>query len=221
MKKTTLPTLLLAGLAFTAQAQDQPHKFEVGLEVLNFSPYVPTFYSYQDTRTFAKAQWVSGAIFRSNFGRFGLRSGVGYNAETDNTDNTNCADCLIGQTERKELRLTLGGQYAPLKKAQWLYVFSDFYYRRFTSEANFSGGLCGCINSDVDIKSNGGGNNTGLGIKIKTFRHFYLNPEASYEVLRAWNTQTTTDRNTDHATQFTSRTNGQGPALRLNAIYAF
>ncbi len=221
MKNSLLTALLATLLAGAAQAQDQPHKFEVGVEVLNYSPFAKSDYNYYKSRSNNKAHWAPGVVFRYNLNRFGLRSGIGYTTETEKLYYSSCADCPVGETTGKELQLRLGGQYAPFQNAPWLYVFSDFYYRRYTSEGNFTGGLCGCLNTDLGVKSNGVGNSTGIGIKVRTFRHFYLNPEVYYGVLRAQNQQTSTDRNSGASYQSTSRTSLHAPALRLNAILAF
>ncbi|UOQ72319.1 hypothetical protein [Hymenobacter cellulosilyticus] len=151
-----------------------------------------------------------------------MRSGVSYNTGKDNTGTVNnCADCPVGGSTGKDLRLRLGAQYSPIATAPWLYVFSDFYYRRFTSESNYTGGLCGCLNTDVAVKSNGVGNSTGLGFRIRTWKHFYLNPEVYYDVLRAPNSVSSNDRTSGFNQHYETRTKLQAPAVRVNAIIAF
>ena len=220
MKKFILASTLLCSLAAAAQAQDQPHKFEVGVDLLNYTPFAQPYDSYYNSRLSTTAQWASGAVVRNNFNRFGLRSGIRYNTGTEKGID-NCNDCLVGESKGKELQVRLGGQYAPVEKAQWLYVFSDFYYRRYTSEGNFTGGLCGCLNTDVTVKSNGLGNNSGLGIKLQIFKRFYLNPEIYYDLLRAHNSTASYDRNQGSSYQGSSRTSLHQPGLRVNALFAF
>ncbi|PJJ54848.1 outer membrane beta-barrel protein [Hymenobacter chitinivorans] len=221
MLKLTLTTALLTGVSLATYAQDEPHRFEVGLEVVNYSPFAKQVYNYASNQLNDKAHWASGAVFRYNLGRFSLRSGVSYNTGTNNTEPNNCADCAVGSSTGKDLRLRLGGQYSPLVKAPWLYVFSDFYYRRFTSEGRFTGGFCGCLDTDVEVTSDGVGNSTGLGVKIRTWKHFYLNPEVYYDVLRAPNHVSSADRNSGNHFQYDTRTKQQAPAIRVNAIIAF
>jgi hypothetical protein len=218
----TLTVALLTGFAFTASAQDQPRRFEAGVELVNYSPFAQPYYSYGSSRLNEKAQWASAAVFRYNFQRFGLRSGVSYNTGSDKgTGISNCADCLVGSSTGKDARLRLGGQYLPLAKAPWLYVFSDFYYRHFTSEGNYTGGFCGCLDTDVAVTSDGVGNSTGLGFKIRAWRQFYLNPEVYYDVLRANNTITSTSRNSGGSQQYTTPTSLHAPTIRVNALIAF
>jgi|GEM_PF-5420984 len=212
---------LLGSLPVAVLAQDQPHKFEVGLEVASYAPFAPTYATYASTRLNDKAQWASGLVFRYNLGRFGLRSGASYNTGTDKLNTTNCNDCLAGETTGHDLRVRLGAQYAPFAQAPWLYVFSDFYYRRYTSEGNFTGGFTGATNTNVMVTSNGVGNSTGVGLKVRTWKHFYLNPEVYYDVVRAHNTINTIDRNARTIYQTTSTTTLRTPSVRLNAIFAF
>ncbi|UOQ53169.1 outer membrane beta-barrel protein [Hymenobacter cellulosivorans] len=224
MLRITLTTALLMGLALTAHAQDTPHRFEVGLEMVNYSPFAKQTYNYANSQLNDKAQWASGAVFRYNLGRFGLRSGISYNTSTDKTSDyplSSCADCVQGTTTGKDLRVRLGAQYTPIAKAPWLYAFSDFYYRRYTSEGNFTGGFCGCLDTDVNVTSDGVGNSTGLGVKIRTWKHFYLNPEVYYDVLRVPNSVSSSDRNSGSYFQYDTRTKLQAPAIRVNAIIAF
>ncbi|MCB2407241.1 outer membrane beta-barrel protein [Hymenobacter lucidus] len=224
MLKITLTAVLLTGFAFAAHAQDAANRFEVGVEVVNYSPFAKQTYNYANNQLNDKAQWASGAVVRYNLGRFGLRSGISYNTETSKTADpatSSCADCVQGSTTGKDLRVRLGGQYSPIAKAPWLYVFSDFYYRRFTSEGNFTGGFCGCLNTDVNVTSDGVGNSTGLGFKIRTWKHFYLNPEVYYDVLRAPNYVSSNDRNSGSHFQYDTRTKLQAPAVRMNAVISF
>ncbi|QIX60929.1 porin family protein [Hymenobacter lutimineralis] len=222
MLKFTLPFALLTALSFAASAQDQPRRFEAGVELLNYSPFAKQTYNYASSQLNNKAQWASGAVFRYNLGRLGLRSGISYTTGSDKTQEVNnCNDCPVGSSTARDLRLRLGVQYAPIAKAPWLYVFSDFYYRRFVSEGNYTGGLCGCQDTDVTVKSNGFGNSTGIGFKVRTWKQFSLNPEVYYDVLRAPNTVNNSDRNLGTSQQYTTRTTQQAPAVRVNAIISF
>ena len=221
MLKAAFTTALVAGLIVSARAQDQPHKIEVGLDVVNYSPFASGYNSFYNARNNDKAQWLSGVNLRYNFNRFGLRAGTNYTTSTDKVDGSSCADCLVGQSKGKELRLKLGGQYAPFAKASWLYVFTDVYYRRYTSEGNFSGGFTGNQNMNVDLHSNGLGLNAGVGVKIRLLNHLYLNPEVYYDAARVRNTATTTDAGTGQSYQSPSRTSLHAPAARMNLLFAF
>ncbi|WP_345072376.1 outer membrane beta-barrel protein [Hymenobacter fastidiosus] len=222
LKNTLAIAALLTGFSLIAHAQDTPHRFEAGLELVNYSPFAKQQYSYATSQLNDKAQWASGAVFRYNLGRFGLRSGISYNSGSSITQNpSSCADCPVGGANGRDLRVRLGGQYAAIAKAPWLYVFSEFYYRSFLSKGNFTGGLCGCLDTEVTVKSNGIGNSTGLGAKMRVWKHFYLNPEVYYDVLRVPNTVTSNDRNSGTTQQYDTRTKVQAPAVRVNAIIAF
>ncbi|SHI64815.1 hypothetical protein SAMN02745146_1280 [Hymenobacter daecheongensis DSM 21074] len=223
MKNTTLPVILLVLLGSAAHAQDTPHLFEVGLDVVNHSPFVSSQNSFYNTYSNDKTQWLSGVLFRYNLNRFALRTSINYTTNTQAVDSENCADCLVGESKGQEAKLKVGGQYAPFARAPWLYVFSDVYYRRYASEGNLTGGLCGCLDTDVRVKSNGFGIAPGLGAKVRMLNHFYLNPEVYHEVGRGTNTETYADRRTGEPYPNSLRTPTylRNLSVRLNAIYAF
>jgi hypothetical protein len=225
MKHLTLTAVLVAGLATAARAQapaaDQPHRFEVGLEAVSYTPSVLQYSTFTNTRNNDKLHELSGVLFRYNIGRFGLRAGVSYNNSTEQTDVNNCNDCLVGKSKGQDLRLKAGAQYAPLTSTPWLYAFTDVYYRRYVSEGHFTGGFTGHQDVTVGVTSNGVGLNAGLGAKVKLASHFYLNPEVYYDVLRARNSEDYTDPTLRSYSQSNSRTNVHAPAARLNLIYAF
>lgn len=75
------------------------------------------------------AQWASGVFLRYTPNRFGVRLAGNFSRETVKPSY----DCLTGKVTDKELQLKLGAQYTPLKKYDWLYVFTDLYYRRYSS----------------------------------------------------------------------------------------
>lgn len=221
MLKSTFTIALLTGLAASAHAQDQPHKLEVGLDAVTYSPFATGYNRFSNTRNSEKAQWLSGVIFRYNVNRFGLRAGANYTTNTDKVDGSTCPDCLVGQSKGKELRLKAGGQYAPFANAQWLYIFTDVYYRRYTSEGNFSGSLSGYQNVRNTVKSNGIGVNAGIGANIRLLNHFYLNPEVYYDAARARNTTTNTDAALGTTYPGSNRTRLHTPSARLNLLFAF
>lgn len=222
MPKTALLTILLAALGAAAQAQDAPHRFEIGLETATYSPLAEPYpYAFFNSDYTPKLRGVSGALARYHVGRLGLRFSGSYTTNTIQSDTKNCADCLVGYSKGQEFQLRLGGQYAPLAAAPWLYAFSDFYYRRYTSAGNFTGGFCGCLDSDTQVMSNGVGNATGLGVKLRTWKRFYLNPEVYYDVLRARNANTSVDNRTGQTYTSRSRTSLQQPSLRLNVLVTF
>ncbi|RSK51353.1 outer membrane beta-barrel protein [Hymenobacter rigui] len=221
MLKATCTIAFIAGLSISARAQDQPHKVEVGLDVVNYSPFTSGYNYFYNAYNNNKTQWLSGVTFRYNFDRFGLRAGANYTTNTDKVDGSGCADCLVGQTKGKELRLKLGGQYSPFAKAPWLYVFTDVYYRRYTSEGNFSGGFTGNQNVVLGLRSNGVGFNAGVGAKVRLLNHVHLNPEVYYDAARARNTTTNNDPASGTTYLGSNRTRLHAPAARLNLLFAF
>jgi opacity protein-like surface antigen len=223
MKRFTLLAALLAYFAGAAQAQDQPHKLEVGVDLLTYTPLRSAYSSFYNEHNNDRLHYLSGVVFRYNIGRFGLRSGVSYTTNTEKTDDNYCNDCLSGKSKGKELRLKVGGQYAPLPSATWLYGFADVFFRRYTSEGHYSGGFTGHQNMMVDVTSNGVGLSAGVGAKVKVSNHFYLNPEVYLDGLRARNSNTTTDVSLAGSSSYRTKTRTEmlAPAVRLNLLNAF
>ncbi|WP_165370574.1 outer membrane beta-barrel protein [Hymenobacter persicinus] len=221
MKKTTLTTALLVTLTVAGQAQDQPHKLEVGLDVLTYTPFQTGYNNFANTRNNDRAHWLSGGFVRYHFGQLGLRAGANYTTSTETVDDSNCADCLTGSSKSKELRLKVGGQYAPLATLPWLYGFADVYYRRYTSGGHFTGGFTGQQNATIGVTSNGVGLNAGVGATLKLTNHFSLNPEVYYDWLRARNSEDYSDPTLRSYSRSNSRTSIHTPAARLNLVYAF
>jgi hypothetical protein len=223
MKTLILTAFLLSGAQFI-QAQDQPKRaMEAGIEVVNYNP-IGNGHPYDNSAANNPAHWASGVFLRYTPNRVGVRLGGNFNRGTVKPNYDYCADCLEGKVTDKELQLRLGAQYAPLKKHDWLYVFTDLYYRRYTSTGDLTGGFCGCLDITETRISNGVGLNAGLGARIKVFKNVYLSPEIYYDVLRARNETSTRDNRGFSllpVTTYQQNTTIHRPAMRLHATVAF
>ncbi|QNP53162.1 outer membrane beta-barrel protein [Hymenobacter qilianensis] len=221
LKTLPLAVFLLAAGQF-AQAQNQTKRaYEAGIEVVNYNPS-GNGHRYANSPANNPAQWVSGVFLRYTPTRFGVRLGGNFSQGTVKPNYDYCADCLTSDITDKELQVKLGAQYAPLKKYDWLYVFTDLYYRRYTSTGDLTGGRCGCLDVTETRTSNGLGLNAGLGAKIRVYKSFYLSPEIYYDVLRARD-ETTSRDNLNGSPDFTYQetTTMHRPAMRLRATIAF
>jgi hypothetical protein len=222
MFKTLTLAVFLLTAGQLAQAQDQPKRaYEAGIEIVNYNPS-GNGHRYDNSPANNAAQWASGVFFRYTPDRFGVRLGGNFSQGTVQPSYDYCADCLTGDITDKELQVKLGAQYAPLKKYDWLYVFTDLYYRRYSSTGDLAGGLCGCLDVTQTRTSNGLGLNAGLGAKVRVIKSVYLSPEIYYDVLRARD-KTTQHDNRNGSPDFTYQetTTMHRPAMRLRATIAF
>ncbi|SMB84887.1 hypothetical protein SAMN00120144_3870 [Hymenobacter roseosalivarius DSM 11622] len=220
LKMLTLTTCLL-GCALFAHAQNEPKRaYEAGIEVINYNPS-GNGHRYDNSPANNPAQWASGLFLRYTPTRFGLRLGGNFSRGTVKPSYDYCADCLEGKVTDKELQVKLGVQYAPLTKYDWLYTFTDLYYRRYSSTGDLTGGLCGCLDVTDTRTSNGIGLNAGLGARIRVFKSVYLSPEIYYDVLRARDETAQQDNHSGSVFTYQETTTMHRPAMRLRATVAF
>jgi hypothetical protein len=221
IKKLTLTACLL-GCVLGAHAQDKPNRaYEAGIEIVNYTPF-GNGHRYDNSPANNPAQWASGVFLRYTPTRVGVRLGGNFSQGTVKPSYDYCADCLTGNVTNKELQLKLGAQYAPLKKYDWLYVFTDLYYRRYSSTGNLAGGFCGCLDVTETRTSNGIGLNAGLGARIQVYKSIYLSPEIYYDVLRARDKTASRDnRNGGPNYTYQQTTTMHRPAMRLRATVLF
>ncbi|WP_133274358.1 hypothetical protein [Hymenobacter radiodurans] len=222
MLKTLFITACLLGCTLVANAQNQPKRaYEAGIEVVNYTPS-GNGHRYDNSPANNPAQWASGVFLRYTPTRFGVRLGGNFSRGTVKPSYDYCADCLEGKVTDKQLQLKVGAQYAPLKKFDWLYAFTDLYYRRYTSTGDLTGGICGCLDVTQTRTSNGVGLNVGLGAKISVFKSVYLSPEIYYDVLRARDeTRQQDNLNGSLSSTYHETTTMHRPAMRLRATVAF
>jgi hypothetical protein len=221
MLKTLTLTACLLSCTLSAYTQNQPKRaYEVGIEVVNYNP-IGNGHHYDNSPANNPAQWASGVFLRYTPKRFGVRLGGNFSRGTIKPSYDYCADCLVGKVTDKELQIKLGAQYAPLKKVDWLYVFTDLYYRRYSSTGDLTGGLCGCLDVTDTRTSNGLGLNAGLGAKIRVIKSFYLSPEIYYDVLRAHDKTAQQDNYSGNIYSYQDTETTHRPAMRLRATLAF
>ncbi|UOQ69597.1 hypothetical protein [Hymenobacter volaticus] len=184
-------------------------RYEVGVEALNYRP-------------FSSSQWkgLTGGFVRYTRQRFGLRAAVNARHKTTQTPEY-CADCAVGETQEKTLKLGVGAQYALLSHHPWLYTFLDVYYRRNQTTGSYTGGLCGCLDYTFTSTRRGGGAQTGVGAQIHPIRYFTLSPELYYEGFVARAQSLNQDHRTGATTRRTWSETGHLPALRILATVAF
>lgn len=204
----------LTGRVLCANAQTQPHHpFEVGVDGANYafisSPMRPKF------------QGISGAFFRYTFQRVGLRAGLAFNQQTTPANTSNCSDCLSGETAYKTTALRLGGQYAILPQAPWLYTFVDVAYRNTRGRGEYTGGLCGCLDNSVTQTTRAMGAMVGAGATLRIVSRFSLVPELYYESFLGEANYFSLDNRTGSTSNWKLRTKEHAPALRLHATVSF
>lgn len=166
----------------TAIGQDSIRKFELGSTVLTinssnsssfFTPSKPQF------------EIINGLFFRITKKRLGLRFNVSFSEVNLKSENDlNCADCIYGNANHKNIILGLGGQFSLIKTRDWLYTFIDLNYRNVFSSGYISGGNIG-YNDNFAKTSNGIEFNSGIACKLKIFKSIYLSPETGYSIYYA------------------------------------
>jgi len=170
---------LLLFLAFfqALNAQDKVKRFEFGPTLLTINSLNKTYYSGADRQA---AEISNGLLFKYFKNRYAIRALLSYNeCHLKYYAPTGCIDCTSGETNNKDLRIGLGLQYNLIKKKEWLYAFSDVYYRNVFSSGFVYGGFAG-YNNSFAASTNGMDGIIGLGLKLKLFEDIFILPELAY-----------------------------------------
>jgi hypothetical protein len=209
-----LLSIALFGPAFGANGQiSGAHPYEIGAEGIS--------YEANSSPNRAQFQWLSGGFFRYIPQRLGGRAGLAFNQQTLPTDNSNCADCLVGKTSSRTLTWRAGGQYALLPQAKWLYSFLDIAYRNTKSTGTYTGGLCGCLNVTETETTKTVGAMVGLGASWQLVPRIHFGPELYYEGFWGRMTSSYVDNLTGHTGMGSRPVNTHTPAFRFQATVSF
>ena len=155
----------------TSSGQDTTKHYEFGLTLVTVDMVDPGY-------TPPTFEYVNGLFFRFTKKRFGLRLKASY---SDNSTSFSKATFdspyfFGGTINKKDLKLSVGGQFSIINHKEWLYSFVDISYRNvFSTGYNF-----GYRNETFSSTSNGFDGFAGIGLKLKITKYFFLSPEIGY-----------------------------------------
>jgi hypothetical protein len=126
--------------------------------------------------------FFTGIFFRYHINRWGFRTELNYSESNTKTENNfPCLDCFSGTSNNNVFEISGGAQYKLAKKINYLYVFSDLYYKNVNSKGLVSGGLPG-LNDSFKLSSGSIGCNYGLGASLIIWKKIRISPEVGYDL---------------------------------------
>lgn len=176
MKKFTfiLASLLILQIA---TAQDSLRHYEFGSTVF-------TLNSFNATGNFGSAkprtEFINGLFFRYSYKRFGFRAQTSYSENSKFYAFPDQNNVVTNHLTNKDFRIGIGGQYSLLKKKDWLYGYTDIFYRNIQTNGAYTGDYMNTNITAYARTSNGIDAFLGLGLKLKLSKSFYLSPEFGY-----------------------------------------
>lgn len=214
MKKIVVLVAALSGSVLSAHAQaPQVRPFAVGVE--------GAAYTWGVQPTQPRFQALSGVVFRYLPQRLGWRGGAALNQRTVTDNVENCADCPVGQTSYQTVTLRVGGQYAALPQAPWLYGFLDVAYRNIRAEGQYTGGFCGCLDFTTTDKTHSVGAMVGVGASFPITPRIFIGPEVYFESFSGRSSSATTDRKFGYHSISSELVKSHSSAVRVQAMVAF
>ncbi len=201
-----------------SNGQDSIRHFEFGSTLVTINSFNTNYYVAPER---PNVEFINGVFFRYTKKRFGLRLHASY---SDNTDTfaspVGMADGASGDSNNKDLRIGVGGQFSIIKRKEWFYTFLDLSYRNVYTTGHYYGGIGGA-NDRFSSTANGLDCFLGLGFKIKTFRNVYLSPELGYYISNKFVSKTTTDMSWGQSTKYNYNVTDIHPALKLHLTVKF
>jgi hypothetical protein len=122
-----------------------------------------------------------GIFFRYHINKWGLRIELNYLESNTKSNNELCLDCYKGSSNNNTFEISGGAQYKLTKKMNYLYGFSNIYYKRVNSEGNVTRDIP-TIKDSFKLSSDGIGIDYGIGVSLFIRKKIRISPEIGYDI---------------------------------------